>query len=340
MNCEKQKNMIKFIKPQLGEVYQYMVTINGISILVVTNVEDILCSVVHAENYMVTEKNKFDFEVPTISIFLNSSIDSNYTVHSSGRKNDKSVYSDDDVLYPNQHYCFGNQNIIFNYYPNNSIIFFDSDNKNQIIVASIKDVLILYLKMYLKKIVLISTRNSFALHASSVGTEIGGFVFLGQGNAGKSTLAFNLSQHGWKILNDDLVFLSDSFGLINIQGIEINPCVRGEAISYIEDSSSLLCNDRCIYNKYHDCYYLTSINTLKFNIPLKAIFILQKDFNNPQLLSNISDYEIKKDLLKKFKRNQSDIEDKMLLKLCEIPMYQLNITCPVSQIDAYLKSIE
>ena len=332
--------MIKFIKPQLGTVYQYMVTINGISILVVTNVEDILCPVIHAENYMVTEKNRFDLEVPTISVFLNSCIDSNYTVHSSGRKKDKSVYSDDEYLYPNQHYCFGNQNIIFNYYPNNSIIFFDSDNKNQIIVASIKDVLILYLKMYLKKIVLISARDLFALHASSVGTEVGGFAFLGQGNAGKSTLAFNLSQHGWKILNDDLVFLSDSSGIVDIQGIEINPCVRGESIPYIEDSSSVLFNNRFIYNKYHDCYYLTSIDTLKSNIPLKAIFILQKDPNNPQFLSNISDHEIRKELLKKFKRNQSDVEDKMLLKLCKIPMYQLNITCPISQIDACLKSIE
>ena len=99
-------------------------------------------------------------------------------------------------------------------------------------------------------------------------------------------------------------------------------------------------SDRCMYNKYHDCYYLTSINTLKLSIPLKGIFILQKEFNNSSLLSEITDLELKKEVLKKYIRNDFDVEDQLFLKLGSIPMYKLNITRPISQIVSCLKSFE
>ena len=330
--------MTKFIKPQLGEVDHYMVTINGIRILVVTNVGNILCSIVPIENYTLVEEKDIDSEVPTIYVLFNKAIDSNYTVRSDNKIENKTIHSTEEVSYPNQIYCLDNQKVVFNYYPNNSIILSDSDKKTHIIVASTKEVLIFYLKMYLKKVVLCTTQNLCVLHASSIGIESGGFAFLGQGNAGKSTLALNLTQYGWKMLNDDLIFLSHSSEHITIRGIDVNPCIRGEAISFIENSDFLLGNNYSVYNKYHDCYYLTSIDTLKLSIPLKAFFLLQKDFNNSQFLSEITDSNIKKELLQKFNRNNFAPEDQLFLKLCQIPMYYLNITHPVSEIDAYLKS--
>ena len=331
--------MIKFIKPQLGEINRYIVTINRIHVLVVTNVEGILNSVVHTDNYIAAKKASPYCGLPTIFILFNSSIDSNYTVHSSN-KNDNNNIRSEEIIYPNKLFRYGSQSVLFNFYPNNSIILHDSDKMTYIIVASVKEALVLYLKMYLKKVVLCSIQNLCALHASSVGTKFGGFVFLGQGNAGKSTLALNLCQHGWEMLNDDLIFLSNSSDSINIRGIDINPCVRGESIPYIENSRELLMSDRCMYNKYHDCYYLTSINTLKLSIPLKGIFILQKEFNNSSLLSEITDLELKKEVLKKYIRNDFDVEDQLFLKLGSIPMYKLNITRPISQIVSCLKSFE
>ena len=136
--------MTKFIKPQLGEVDHYMVTINGIRILVVTNVGNILCSIVPIENYTLVEEKDIDSEVPTIYVLFNKAIDSNYTVRSDNKIENKTIHSTEEVSYPNQIYCLDNQKVVFNYYPNNSIILSDSDKKTHIIVASTKEVLIFY----------------------------------------------------------------------------------------------------------------------------------------------------------------------------------------------------
>lgn len=331
--------MIKFIKPQLGEENYYVVEINDVRILVVTNIGDILYPIVSNKSYRIVDKISLDKDLPTIYVLLNKSIDDHYIVRKESEIQNKKSCTD-EVCYPNQVYDVGNQKLIFNYYPNNSIISSSTDEKTHIIIASNEDVLVFYLKMYLKDIVLHVKQNICALHSSSVGNMRGGFIFLGHANTGKSTLALNLTQCGWSMLNDDLTFLSVSNNFITMRGIDVNPCIRGQALPYIENHSFLLNNGNSVYNKYHNCYYLTFINSLKMSIPLKAFFILFKDANSPQLSIEITDTVRKSEILQEYIRNDLAAYNQTFFNLCKIPMYYLNVTHPVSKIDTYLRTLD
>ena len=327
--------MIKYITPQCAGVQSYLATINGISIHICTNINDVLQRILSKNSYCCISESELDEQLFTIYLLKSEAIKEEYTVREDIPLALEKIV-DQDYEYPNEKYQFGSQLIIFYSYPNNTIIINEPNNNYCTIIASNIDVLTFHLKNKIKEI-LIKNLENCALHASAVAFENKAFVFMGESNSGKSTLAYNLTYYGWELVNDDLVFIEAQKETLRVKGAEVNPCIREAALPYLLDSDKFHNTQAKYYNPYHKCYYLQELKKANKDCTLKALFVLTNDKDNYTFPTIIDRKISKRGLLERFLR--FDMDDSIYLKLSNVPIYKINVKCSVENISRFLRTL-
>jgi hypothetical protein len=66
---------------------------------------------------------------------------------------------------------------------------------------------------------LLAWQGHYVLHAAAVRREGAGYLVLGESGQGKSTLALAALEHGWDVLADDLVSVSETGGEVVLRGV-------------------------------------------------------------------------------------------------------------------------
>ena len=321
--------MISFIQPLMEHTSNYIATINGVRIRLCLNTDDVLQYVVPQETYEKADPIKIAPVEFTLNLLITDSIPRQYMFH---RDNENSgQISETEVIYPNRRYVLGNATIEFYQYPNHSVHIKTIASNSITVLTGNQYVLIFFLKFYIKQIV--SEKNgATALHASAVGKECGAIAFLGHGNAGKSTIAYNLSTCGWAILHDDLIFIEEQDKDVLVRGVQVNPCLRRAALPYVLNDDKIVRSQAVFENKYHECFYLRNMTLIKESFPLKAIILLStSDFSNekPQAITTDTDWVL-----------QSYIKDPVCRKMIEkLPVYGINRNLPIKQKMLFLNTL-
>jgi hypothetical protein len=81
---------------------------------------------------------------------------------------------------------------------------------------------------------LLKYRRRFSLHAACVASDGRGILITGPSGAGKTTLAVTLARSGLDFLADDMVFLADTAGGLEVQGFADEVDVTDDTLSMFE----------------------------------------------------------------------------------------------------------
>lgn len=121
---------------------------------------------------------------------------------------------------------------------------------------------------------LLQQRGIFVLHASAISIEDAAVAFIGWKGAGKSTTAAMLYKRGHTVVSDDVVAVDMGNGRPTVlPGIPSFKLMPEAAQSVLADNPNSL---SVCYTGAEKRYRSFSDNFLKKNIPLKAIFALDK----------------------------------------------------------------
>lgn len=328
--------LIKFVKPKRENFDSYLAEVNGIEILIYTNVGDVLQMVLPKTNYCKIEKCKLTDEIPIIRLLHSNSLKNKYHVRKDTEKELKLKLHDERVEYPNKEIIFENEKIIFNEYPNNSILIEDTEKFCFTIIASSDEVLIFYLKKIIKQII-VKKIYDYSLHASAIVLDDKAVLFAGKGNTGKSTMAYNLMTYGADILNDDLIFVKNNEKNLKVYGANINPCIRECALSYLVKPTEFVNNQAKYRNPYHECYYLQNLELALDEYDLKAVFVLVRGNPNFMKPTLIIDETEKKFLLQQYIRSSPVQLD--YISLDSVKVYKLSVEIPIRQLYTFIKDI-
>ena len=321
------ENIVGFIEPMRQCTQDYIVSINNVRIRVCINTEDILQYVLPDKTYWKIDPVKAEQFEYTLNILMTDSLSKQYVLHLDNHENLQKI-SKTEANCPNRQYVMGDMIIKLYQYPNHSVHIETAIHNSITVIAGNKYVLVFYLKYYIKEIVSKLSKLP-QLHASAVAKNNSAIVFLGSGNTGKSTIAYNLTLYGWDMLHDDLVFVEKQRDVVCVHGIQVNPCLRRAGLPYVFNADTIFDSKDIFENKYHACFYLRNKILIKDSIPLKAVFLLSEcDFaiGIPTAITTNS-----RCLL------QSYISDSVCLKLIEnISVYGFNKNTALKQIIPFL----
>ena len=312
--------MIQFIQPLPQQMWDYTVELNGVRIRVSLNTDDVLKNILPTEVYHIaTDDDRTDFSLYAI---LTSSVSEECVFHSETTSFGKPPLRTEENC-PNRQYIIDDSKISLYSYPNNSVHIENQARNTISILTGNKNVLIFYLKDYLKRIVA-DHIDRCKLHASAVALNNGAVLFLGAGNVGKSTLAYNFTTCGWSLMHDDLVFIRKKENEILAEGIRIFPSLRKNALPYLTDQGTSVLQTHAFENEYHKCYYLHKVDTVNNELPIKAVFLLSpKEYP----------METPMRITAKLNRILSDfVSDANCIRLLrKLPIYTVNRNIPIKQ---------
>ena len=93
---------------------------------------------------------------------------------------------EEESVYPNRKIVFPNGEMIFNVYPNNSIIKTNEDTNEAFVLAGNFDVLLFYCKKYFREMVsrFYESQHCVAIHCSGVNIDGMANIFVADANCG------------------------------------------------------------------------------------------------------------------------------------------------------------
>lgn len=142
---------------------------------------------------------------------------------------------EEESEYPNRRIVLPNGEMIFNVYPNSSIIKTNEDTNEAFVLAGNFDVLLFYCKKYFREMVsrFYESQHCVAMHCSGVNIDGMANIFIADANCGKSTIAINTVGCGARLLNDDVIICKRQGDRVMVKGLPIVPSIRQEGVQFI-----------------------------------------------------------------------------------------------------------
>lgn len=183
---------------------------------------------------------------------------------------------EEESVYPNRRIVLPNGEMIFNVYPNNSIIKTNEDTNEAFVLAGNFDVLLFYCKKYFREMVsrFYEGQHCVSMHCSGVNIDGKANIFVADANCGKSTTAINAVGCGARLLNDDVIICRKQGDKVMVKGLPIVPSIRQEGVQFIT-GIDVASRDKH-FSEYVQSYYMRDMSLDTEWHPLNKIIFLNK----------------------------------------------------------------
>ena len=174
--------------------------------------------------------------------------------------------------------------MIFNVYPNNSIIKTNEDTNEAFVLAGNFDVLLFYCKKYFREMVsrFYESQHCVAIHCSGVNIDGMANIFVADANCGKSTTAINAVGCGARLLNDDVIICRKQGDNVMVKGLPIIPSIRQEGVQFITGIDVVSQNK--YFSEYVQSYYMRDMSLdSSWHILNKVIFLNKGQIQETEL---------------------------------------------------------
>lgn len=245
------------------------------------------CSIVDVlfENGSVHSQLEDNKIVGSLQLIKMDCIDGYFEVHK------YRTIKDEESEYPNKKITLPNEEIIFNVYPNNSIITIHKDTNEISVFAGNLDVLLFYCKKYFREMVskYYEQNNCVAMHCSGINIDGLADIFVADANCGKSTTAINALGCGASLLNDDVIICNKQHdGRIRVKGLPIVPSIRSEGLPFIT-GIDINKHDK-YFSEYIQSYYMKDMKLDRnWHILNKIIFLNRGEIQESALRTKLKE---------------------------------------------------
>ena len=191
---------------------------------------------------------------------------------------------EEESVYPNRKIVFPNGEMIFNVYPNNSIIKTNEDTNEAFVLAGNFDVLLFYCKKYFREMVsrFYESQHCVAIHCCGVNIDGMANIFVADANCGKSTTAINAVGCGARLLNDDVIICRKQGDNVMVKGLPIIPSIRQEGVQFITGIDVVSQNK--YFSEYVQSYYMRDMSLdSSWHILNKVIFLNKGQIQETEL---------------------------------------------------------
>ncbi len=306
-SVEVNRNNLYYSKAKMGfkminesnNVNEYILDVLGKSIGIVSNTKDTEKIVLHTRQWF---NEDLDYEIFLLkSDIINTSFVKDSSFITIANIIDEIV---DEEICVNSKYKMFSWNIKEYTFPGSCMIVSEDNKRKSFIICSQLDILMFYFKKVVKDIIFDIYREQGyeKIHASGVEKEGKALLFVGDGFSGKTTTAVKLTEKGYSILNDDMLFLRIKDNKLCVVGAPICCSLRDSARPYVNIK---LDNDKMYSSKYQETSYYYGLPFVEKEIVVNTIIFLGY-FEEPQMIdcyekaTDVIQVQIIKDYLTKY----------------------------------------
>lgn len=245
--------MYKRVSPQEEVLNTRYIKIEGNNVFEIKTNERDIVNIIFDDNSIDTNLDDRQI-IGSLQLVKTDCINSFFEVHKYRNIEEK------ESVYPNKKIALPNGEMIFNVYPNNSIIKTNEDTNEAFVLANNSDVLLFYCKKYFREMVssFYEKNNCVAMHCSGISIDGLANIFVADANCGKSTTAINAIGCGAKLLNDDVIICKKENDKVMVRGLPIVPSIRKEGVQYITGID--VESQRKHFSEYVQSYYMRDMN--------------------------------------------------------------------------------